>query len=181
MEDLKEQASPPPRASAGEPLYREALDPAKLNVFTDGSGRTRLTIAGDRSCLDIGAACAFPLTDPEHQIGLLDNADRSIGMLASLDGLDETSAAAIRDCIRNRYFIPEIRRVLKMKEEFGIVYCELETDRGRRELVARGLRDSLVDMGVGELMLSDVDGNRFRIRDWRKLDSASRRRLANFI
>ena len=181
MEDEKKTASHAPPETVREPLYNEPLDPAKLSVFADGSGRTRLTIAGDRSYLDVKAACAFPLSDPEHHIGFLDAADRSIGTLASLDGLDKTSVAAIRDSIQNRYFIPTIHRILKMKEEFGIVYCDLETDRGRRQLVARGLRDSLVEMGEGELMLSDVDGNRYRVSDWRKLDSASRRRLASFI
>ena len=181
MEEKKNSAPPVRSEMVREPLYIEPLDPTRISVFTDNSGRMRLTIAGERSYLDVKAACAFPLSDPDCYIGFLDAADRSIGMLTNLDGLDKTSLAAIQNSLKSRYFIPKVLRILKMKEEFGIVYCQLETDHGQRHLVARGLRDSLVEMGAGELILSDVDGNRYRILDWRKLDPASRRRLANFI
>jgi hypothetical protein len=57
----------------------------------------------------------------------------------------------------------------------------VETDHGQREFVAKGLRDAIVDLGDGELLITDVDGNRYRIADWRKLNVASRRFLDRVV
>ena len=39
----------------------------------------------------------------------------------------------------------------------------------------------MVELGDGELLISDVDGNRYRIVDWRRLDAASRRFLDRVV
>ena len=47
--------------------------------------------------------------------------------------------------------------------------------------MARGIRDGIEDLGDGSLLLPDVDGNRYRIADWRHLDPKSRRLLERVI
>jgi hypothetical protein len=57
----------------------------------------------------------------------------------------------------------------------------VETDRGRRQFIAKGMRDAIRDLGDGELFIPDVDDNRFRIADWRRLDARSRRLLEHMV
>jgi len=164
-----------------EPEYDEPLDPKRLRLFRDGSGQLRMTIEGDRSYVDVRLAYAFPMLAPESYIGVLDGRDRSIGVLDRLDGLDEGSRALAEDALRHRYFIPEILRIVQLKEEFGVVYFDVETDLGYREFVVRGLRDSLEILDNGQVLITDADGNRFRIPKWQALDARSRRWLEDFI
>jgi len=163
-----------------EPDY-EFLDPKTLRLFRDASGRLRLTIEGDRSYLEVKVVRAFPLSDPDHYIGFLDSRDKVIGLVVHVEELESASRQMVVEELRRRYFTPTIQRIFRMKEEFGAVYCEVETDHGRRHFVAKGIRDAMEDLGEGELLFVDVDGNRYRIADWRRLDVRSRRLLERVI
>ena len=157
------------------------LDPGMVRVFRDESGKLRLTLEGDRSYFDVKAVRCFPLSDPDGYVGLLSHLDKVIGVLRSVEELEPSSRDTVLDALHHRYFTPLIHRVVRMKEEFGAVYCEVETDHGRREFVARGIRDTLEELGDGHLLLFDVDGNRYCIADWRKLDARSRRLLERIV
>jgi hypothetical protein len=164
-----------------EPEYDAPLDPKRVRLFRDATGLLRMTIEGDRSYLDVKLAYAFPVTDPDHFIGVLDGKDRSIGMLDNLDALDATSRPLACEVLRQRYFIPEILRLKDLREEFGVVYFHVETDRGPRQFVVRGLRDSIEILDNGGMLIADTDGNRYGIRKWQALDARSRRLLESFI
>lgn len=163
-----------------EPHY-DQLEPGSLRFFRDASGRFRLTIEGDRSYLDVKAVRVFPLTHPERYTAFLSGKDKVIGMLIDTSVLDEASQEVIREDLERRYFTPTIRRVVSLREEYGAIYSVVETDHGEREFVAKGIRDTIEDLGDGELLFADVDGNRFRIEDWRALDVRSRRLLERVV
>lgn len=164
-----------------EPEYDQPLDPKRLRLFRDSTGQLRMTIEGDRSYLDVKVVSAFPRTDPDHHIGLLDGRDRNIGMLNDLESLDEESRKLARQALQRQYFMPEIIRIHELREEFGVVYFVVETDYGRRDFVVKGLRDSLEDLGDGQLLIADADGTRYHIVDWRTLDPRSCHLLEDFV
>jgi len=157
------------------------LDPKKLKLFKDNSGRLRLTLERDRSYPEVKVVRAFPLSDPDHYLGLLNAKDRVIGLVADPGELDEDSRKAAADAVGGHYFVPVVRRIRSLREEFGAIYFDVDTDRGRREFVAKGIRDEMEDLGEGELLIPDVDGNRYRIADWRRLDGKSRRLLERVV
>ncbi|MBN2310852.1 MAG: DUF1854 domain-containing protein, partial [Candidatus Hydrogenedentes bacterium] len=74
-----------------------------------------------------------------------------------------------------------IKEIWSLREQYGVVYVDAETDRGRKEFVAKGLRDAIVSLGDGELLIADVDGNRYRIDDWRRLNARSRQFLERVV
>jgi hypothetical protein len=126
-------------------------------------------------------AYAFPLTDSDRHIGVLDGKDRNIGMFADLHGLNDASRELAREALRLRYFIPDIRRLQNVREEFGAVYFDVETDRGVRQFVVRGLRDSIEVLDNGRILIADSDGNRYNIPNWQSMDARSQRLLEGFI
>ncbi len=95
--------------------------------------------------------------------------------------MDKGSRELARERLERRYFTPTIQRIEDIKEEFGAVYYRVQTDKGSRRFVVKGIRDFLVDPGEGDLLLLDVDGNRYRIEDWTKLDRGSRRYLDKVV
>jgi hypothetical protein len=148
------------------------FDPKKIRVFRH-AGVPRLTLQNDRSWVKVGVARAFPLSDPDHYIGFLDANLRDAGLLHDPSLLDPESRKVVDEELEKRYFIPVVERVISVKEEFGTIYWIVETDRGEREIVARNLRDNLMELSSSRVILTDVDGNRFEFPDVNKLDGKS--------
>ncbi len=163
-----------------EPHFPD-LFPGEVRLFRDASNRLRLTVEGQRSYLDVKVVRAFPLSDPDGYIGFLDGKDKLIGLIREPDALDAESLALARKDMHRRYFTPTITEIFSMKEEFGVIYCDVDTDRGPRHFVGKGLRDLVQELGDGEMLFTDTDGNRYRIADWRRLDPRSQRMLENII
>jgi len=155
--------------------------PGALRLFHDGSGRLLLAI-DDRCYVDVKVARAFPMSDPDGYVAILDGARRDmvIGPLVRLAELDQESRQAALEALGRRYFMPLITRVVNLTEEFGAVYCNAETDRGRRQFVVRGARDAIEEQDDTTLLIPDVDGNRYRV-DLARLDARSRRLLERLV
>ncbi len=80
------------------------------------------------------------------------------------------------------YFVPEITRVLHVREEFGFLYWDVETDKGPKEFV---MRDSVVhyarEVGPNHWLIIDVGQARYEIVDLTRLDAASRRLVRRYL
>lgn len=151
----------------------EYLDPSKL-CFSERGDALMLTIEADRSYLKVRAVRAFPLSELNEFIGFLDAiSGREIGMLVHLRDLDSTARQLVQQEIDKRYFIPKIIRITQAKKEFGAIYWDIETDRGPRQFVMRGLRDSVHEIDPGRFLVNDVDGNRFEVPQITELDVRS--------
>jgi len=166
----------PPR----EPEY-DTIEPEKVRVFADSTGRIRATFDSDKSQLDIKVVRCFPQSDPDHFWALLHRDNRVIGVIADPEELDEESRKTSLRCIEGVYFLPCITAVHSLKEEFGAIYFEVETDRGPRSFVSKGVREALEEMGDGEIILTDVHENRYTIRNVESMDQKSRRLLERII
>lgn len=151
----------------------EYLDAQKLRFAKRGDALI-LTVEGDRSYLKVRAVRAFPLSELHEFIGLLDAiSGHEIGMLRHLRDLDPPTKQLIQNEIDKRYFIPKVVRIVDAKKEFGTIYWDVETDRGSRQFVMRGLRDSVHEIDPGRYLVNDVDGNRFEVPQITDLDTRS--------
>lgn len=151
----------------------EYLDASKLRFHKRGDALV-LTVDNDRSYLKVRAVRAFPLSELNEFIGLFDAiSGHEIGMLRHLRDVDPSARQLIQAELDKRYFIPKITRIIEAKKEFGAVYWDVETDRGKRQFILRGVRDSIHEIEPGRFMISDVDGNRFEVPQIENLDSRS--------
>ncbi len=143
------------------------LDPKAVRLFrtSPNDSRVRLTLSGDRSWREVRIARALPFSDPDHYFGLRDGSDKDIGLLMDLRDLDSESRAVADAEIARRYFTPKVQSVTLVKEEFGVVNWEVETDRGPRQFTVRNLRDNTYLLGPNRLMMTDGDGNRYEFPD----------------
>lgn len=149
------------------------LDPRKCRFHRPQGEELRLDIEDDRCVLSCSVVRAFPLSDPEHYISVIDANGDEVGMLYELRQLDPDSRREIEEEFRKRYFVPIIQRINAIRVEFGIVYWEVETNKGPKDFVVHGIRDNVVEIAPYRYMIQDVDANRFEIPDLRKLDSKS--------
>ena len=148
------------------------FEPERIHLLRV-AGVTRLAHDEDRCRLKVSAARAFPVSDPDRYIGFLDGEGKDIGIVADPSRMDAESRAILVEEMELRYFVPAVQKVLSVKEEFGSVYWDVETSRGRKEIVVRNLKDSTLELPGGRVIITDVDGNRFEFPDIAKLDANS--------
>jgi hypothetical protein len=163
-----------------EPDY-EHLEPGKIRLSRSRRGWPVLEVEDDRCYLDIRVVRAFPLTYPEGYYGFLNAKDKVIGIIPDPSGLDPGSREIAERELTRRYFTPIITSFVRMREEHGVVYGDIETNLGPRQFVVKGIRDSILDLGDGKVLINDVEGNRYMVKNWRDLDNRSRRLLERVL
>ena len=86
-----------------------------------------------------------------------DGEEHELGIVADVAQLDPESLDAVMRELRLHYFVPVIRRILEIREEFGFLYWTVETDRGQKEFITR---DSVVsaarEVSTGRWLLSSM-------------------------
>ena len=144
------------------------LDESRVRIF-DFGGMPRATLEGEFSCIRAQLTRAFPLSDPHRYWGLLDGDGKDIGMLTDPSKLDAASKSIGERELDKRYFTPVVMHVFEAKEDYGAFLWDVETDKGRRTYVIRGMKDSMAELSPSRMLLTDVEGNRFEIPDITKL------------
>ena len=153
-------------------FYVNILDPRKIRICREESGRLKLIFDNDEKVLIKRVIRAFPLTMPWRYVILIDENDREVGLLRDLGDLDETSMKVLKDELERVYFIPKIKKIHRIKEEFGVLIWETETDKGPRRFEVTSRRD-VKKMGKRRIIVRDADGNLYDIPDYADLDQKS--------
>ncbi len=148
------------------------LDPKELR-FARAGVELRLTVGDRCSYPAVKVLRAFPLSQPQRHLSVRDTGNREIGVIADPGKLDEASRRLVEEELDRRYLVPVIRRVIAVKEWFGTVDWQVETDRGEVRFTTRNLRENLVQPSPGRLLLTDVEGNRYDVPQFSALDSRS--------
>ncbi|MEI6970674.1 MAG: DUF1854 domain-containing protein [bacterium] len=156
------------------------LDPARISFERSGA-HLRLTVDGDRSVLRTVVTRIFPLTHPNQYLSVRDGSGTEVGILRSLDRLDETSRSLVEGDLARRYFLPVIHRITAVVERFGTVEWQVDTDRGKYRFTTRDMRDNVLRLGGGRYIIQDVDENRYEVRNATLLDRPSLTRLLRHL
>lgn len=122
---------------------------------------------------DVTVHRMFPLTHPEHLVTFCDKHGNEIGVVLDPETLDTESREVLLQEMQMAYFIPKIIRVLSIKEEYGVIRWEVETDKGKRSFEVQSRHD-IRPMGRNRFIVRDMDGNRYDIPDMSALDAESR-------
>lgn len=152
------------------------MEPQLLQLFHEPADRLRLTVS-DRSYVTVKPMWAAPLSRPNQYLALLDGKDEEITTIVDPKSLTAESLAAVEKEIRARYLSATVKQIVDARVEFGATYWIVDTDRGRREFVTQSLQENAQWLGEQQLLLLDVDGNRFEIPDVGALDEKSQQFL----
>ncbi|MFY9233607.1 MAG: DUF1854 domain-containing protein [Fimbriimonadaceae bacterium] len=139
----------------------------------EASSHLRAEIEGERSLPVAIVRRAFPQSDPGQYLSIQGADGIEIGILKSIDELDPASREAVLLELDRRYYTPKILAVNVLRQDAGMWLFEVETQRGRSEFYVRNWRDSAHETGPGRLQITSVDGQRFEIEDYAKLDEKS--------
>lgn len=130
---------------------------------------------------------AFPITDPEEFISIKEPDSKEkgkgteIGMVRHLSDFDDATVALLQEELTRRYFTPEIKRILGVKEKFGYSYWDAETSAGKVNFVMTNVSANIRVLEDGRVFIHDIDGNCFCIPDPAKLDKASFKKIEIYM
>ena len=160
------------------------LDPRALRFAATEGGFLALTVTGaerNEHYARINAYRTFPLSAADRYLSLRDAGGKEIGLLGSLADLRPDQAALLREELERRYFTPVIQQVRSLKEEFGYSYWLVDTDAGARRFTVQSGKNNVTVVGDSRLLIVDVDGNRFFVDDYRRLDRGVLRILETLL
>jgi hypothetical protein len=162
-------------------VHPEEVDTSKIRLFKEPEWILRMTIEGDRSYTRVKVVHAAPLTQPDRYFCILDIKDEAICLVTDLSDLPEESRPLVHEELDKRYLTAEVQKIVALQNEYGVTYWTVETDRGRREFVAKSVAENAQWLSETRLMIFDVDGNRFEVPDMKALDRKSQDLLGSVL
>jgi len=113
----------------------------------------------------VSAYRMFPSTRVDTYISITDKEKKEIGVILDMAALREVERSLVCAELDRRYFIPEIVRFVDIKEEFNYTFFKTQTDAGYREFTVFDMNTSILNLGSQRVILSDIDGNKYLVRE----------------
>lgn len=173
-----------------EALKQESEEVLQMRFLDDSNASFQRTKGGflslktpDKEYDRVGVYLTFPLTDAEEFISIreADEKAKEIGLIRSLKDLSHDAQEMVREQIRLRYFLPVIRKVMDVKDEYGYAYWNVQTDFGVCRFTTHMGGDAVVNLGEARYQITDIDGNRYELPDLYALTVMERKKLDLFI
>lgn len=171
--NIEEQNTHNPETPEQDDLTQRFLDPSKLTFTRSEVGTVRLEIHNEVCHLRVIVRRLMPLSNPDQFISLAADEDTEIGTIVNPSELTPGCQKIVNEELDKRYFTPKIKKVYRVKEQFGIHEWEVETERGRVTFQVRGLNQNIKQALPARLFVTDMRGNRYDIPDYRELDAKS--------
>jgi len=169
----KQGAAPVTLVEASQLIF---FDARTLRFFKHGA-TLRLTVEGDRCYPKVGIVRAFPLSQPNGFLSVRDSANKEAGLIVNPAELSLENRKLVEEHLERRYLVPAVQRIVSAQERFGTVDWTIETDRGVCRFTTRNLRENVQRPAPGRIILNDVDGNRYDIRNLENLNLESQELL----
>lgn len=143
-------------------------------------GRLEFIAAAGERCDSVQPVRAFPITAPDDGIALVDPYGHELAWIDRLDDLPDEMRRLLADELAGREFMPVIERIVNVSSFATPSTWEVDTERGRTQLILKGEED-IRRLTPPALLIADSHGINFLIRDRQALDQQSRRFLDRFL
>jgi len=162
------------------------LDLDKAEFYVAESGFTGLKYDGEDH-KHITLKRALPIGMPAEYISVANNENKEIGIIKSLDDLSGNQYAVVLDELNKRYYCPDILEIKSIKDKLGYVYMELVinvagSDKTHTKSCAvKDVNKNIRMLSDDSLIIYDVDGNRYTIKNLSGLSKQSLKKLEPYI
>ncbi len=126
------------------------------------------------------AVRSFPVAAPEEGIALVDIDGKELLWIAHLNLLADALRVKIEKAMQQREFMPQILKLYGVSGFVAPSTWDIETDRGRTNLLLKGEED-IRRLSGSVLLVTDGHGVQFLIRDLAQMDRFSRKLLDRFL
>ena len=129
----------------------------------------------------------FPITNPDEFLSVREpdskkmGRGKEIGMIRFMKDFPKEQQDLFLEELDRRYFSPEIIKISSVKDKFGYMYWETETDAGSMTFILNNPFSNIRSLEDGRVFIHDMDGNSFHIKDPAKLDAYSYKKIEIYI
>jgi len=148
------------------------IDESRIRLWREqGSARLRCEIADELCVLQASVRRCFPLSHTDEFVSLAGSDGKEVGLIKHPSQLDDESRKLVAEELDRLYFTPTISRIVNLKQEASMWKWDVTTQRGDAQFYLRGVRDSVHEVAPGRFQIYSVDGQRYELRDYDKLDA----------
>jgi hypothetical protein len=152
----------------------------QFDLTRNAYGRLTLTATDGQVFEGVMPVRAFPVQAPQEGYSMLTTDGKEVAWIERLADLPGAVRALVEEELGGREFMPEIARIVNVTSFATPCTWTVATDRGDTEFVLRGEED-IRRIGRDTLLVSDIHGIHFLIRDTQNLDKHSKKILDRFL
>lgn len=157
--------------------YRELDSNA---VFADdGDGFLSLTV-DTTTYRSVDLIRLLPYDRPDEYISCVCK-DREIGIIRRISDFPDAQQEILRHQLSFRYYTPVIEKIFSLKEKMWFVFMKVQIDGQKKEFCMRDLYHNVHFYNDTDLLLTDVDENRYLIRDFRGLPVKIQQKIETYL
>ncbi len=161
-------------------LSLEFLNPEKCNFSFNKNNFLTMSFDGEAKGR-VKLIRTYPYSLTSEYICVHDLEDNEIGIIKTLDALDASSKSACEKELENRYYCPTITTVKSIKERMGHFYFETIIDGKEKKFTVRDITRNLRHASESTLLIFDMDGNRYVIPEFERIEEKSKRILEPYL
>lgn len=153
------------------------LNPTKIKFHKNKAGPLNIILEDGSVIENVHCIRMFPLSEPKTFISVVHREDgqlREIGVITKLKQLSSEQQRLVRDDIKLRYFVPEIKNINKITARHGLFEWDVVTGRGHKKFFLRSLRENVTVNDEGMIIVTDLERCRYKITDSNKLPAKAR-------
>ena len=143
-------------------------------------GKLTLTDADGQQHHNVSPVRAFPVQAPLQGIALVSSDGKEVAWIEELTDLAPAERALVEEELAGREFMPEIARIVDVSSYATPCTWSVATNRGDTAFVLRGEED-IRRIGTDSLLISDIHGIHYLVRDSTALDKHSKKILDRFL
>ena len=147
------------------------LDPAAVSLKKNGD-KIEALIHGETTFVD-RLARAFPHSNPDQFVSLMDELGHEIGIIENPKKLDDASRYLLEAELKAIYFVPTISAITSVVSKGTGSQWTVDTDDGEYTFRIMG-RDALKGNEPPAIEIMDENGKRYKIDNYWELDAESR-------
>jgi Domain of unknown function (DUF1854) len=154
-----------------------------MNAFElqrDAFGRWTLALADGTRHAPVTAIRAYPITDPEGGVALMDAEGHELLWIDQLAQLAPDVRSQVQQALTEREFLPVIEKLEGVSSFATPSTWTVVTNRGTTQFLLKGEEDIRRLTGT-VLLINDADGVQYMIRDLAAMDKHSRKLLDRFL
>ena len=154
-----------------------------MNAFElqrDAFGLWALVLADGTRHSPVTAIRAYPITDPDGGVALMDAEGHELLWIDQLAQLAPTVRSQVMQALTEREFLPVIEKLEGVSSFATPSTWTVLTNRGTTQFLLKGEEDIRRLTGT-VLLINDADGVQYMIRDLAAMDKHSRKLLDRFL
>ena len=160
------------------------LTPDMCRIHLGNLSALHVTVINEGIYGGVYAAYAFPVEYPDQYISMLQSTgekDVEVGVIRDLNDFPPEAAVLVRQALARRYFVHTITGINHVGWKYGLIFFDVETDKGKAEFFMRWSQDRAVDYGRRGKVIIDLENNRYLIPDLEKLTTRERTEFQRYI